>query len=89
MAIVSFWTFADYMDHNGHAVKFHGLRGATLSRVLEASQEIGDGQIHLWGRNAIDGDLEEDDETIDWSQDVGVLYTTEYSNLSLSYAEQS
>jgi hypothetical protein len=87
MTIMGFWDFADKMDHNHHPVKFHGVRGATLNRIIESSQEIGDGKVHLWGRAWSDYDEDHEDEPLEYVQDGGVLYTTQYDDLSLSCNE--
>ena len=72
----------DMLDHNGRETVFHGVRGATLSKLISESE---DGQIHLYGRSSRDWD--DDEETMSHVRDGGYLYVTEYAEIDFSANE--
>lgn len=57
---------------------FHGVRGATLFRLINQSEN---GQIVLWGR------VEDEDGRADYAQGRGEISATDISDIEMSYNE--
>lgn len=72
----------DMLDHNGRETVFHGVRGATLNKLVSESE---DGKIHLYGRSSRDWD--DEGCAISHIQDGGYLYVTEYKEIDFSVNE--
>ena len=75
----------DILEHNNYEVCFHGLHAANLWHVVNVSNGIGDGSIHLYGRSH--ADVEAEDAVLEHVLDGGVLYTTTWQNIELSINE--
>lgn len=68
----------DLMSKHSDNYRFHGVRSATLARLIAQSE---DNQITLWGR------VEDEDGCADYEQGQGELSATDISDIEMSFNE--